>query len=154
MRAAPAFQVSLRCFGVWRGAVLTLAAVAMATMAMWLITQERPIEPVAWLATGLSIAAVAGLAVRAVRVPPVDLSWDGRAWFVGPSPGESPSGELHVAIDLGRWMLLRFTPAAPNGARAVWLPVQRLGLESQWHALRCSVYSPRPTRGDDAIGGG
>jgi hypothetical protein len=154
MRAAPAFQLSLRCFGVWRGAVLTLAAVAMATMAMWLITQERPIETVAWLATGLSIAAVAGLAARAVRVPPVDLSWDGRAWFVGPSPGESHSGELHVAIDLGRWMLLRFIPAAPNGARAVWLPVQRLGLESQWHALRCSVYSPRPMPGDDATGGG
>ena len=153
MRAAPAFQVSLRRFGVWRGAVLTLAALAMATMAAWLITQERPIEIVAWVATGLSIAAVAGLAARAVRVPPVDLGWDGRAWFVGPGPDESSPGDLHVAIDLGRWMLLRFTPAAPTGARPIWLPVQRLGIESQWHALRCTVYSPRPAPRDDATGG-
>jgi hypothetical protein len=39
-------------------------------------------------------------------------------------------------------MLLRFTPDAP--ARMTWLPVQRRGLEAQWHALRCAVYSPRP----------
>jgi hypothetical protein len=153
MRAAPAFQVSLRRFGVWRGAVLTLAALAMATMAAWLFTQERPIGIVTWLVTGSSIAAVAVLAARTVRVPPVDLGWDGRTWSVGPSPDESSPGDLHVAIDLGRWMLLRFNPAAPAGAPAIWLPVQRLGLESQWHALRCSVYSPRPLPGDDATGG-
>ena len=152
MRAAPAFQVSLRRFGLWRGAVLTLAALAMATMAAWLFTHERPIQIVAWLAAGSSIVAIGGLAAWAARVPPVDLSWDGQTWSVGRSAGEPAPGELHVAIDLGRWMLLRFTPAVPAGAPAVWLPVQRLGLESQWHALRCSVYAPRPVPGDDATG--
>jgi hypothetical protein len=43
-------------------------------------------------------------------------------------------------------MLLNFTPDA--AARTSWLPVQRLGLETQWHALRCAVYSPRPMAGE------
>ena len=153
MRAAPAFQVSLRRFGVWRGAVLALAALAMATMAAWLFTHERPIEIVAWAATTASIAAIGGLAAWAVRVPPIELSWDGQAWFVGRASNQPAPGDLRVAIDLGRWMLLRFTPAVSTGARAVWVPVQRLGLESQWHALRCSVYSPRPVPREDPAGG-
>ncbi|HWI10361.1 MAG TPA: hypothetical protein VNU48_03440 [Burkholderiaceae bacterium] len=151
MRAAPAFQVSLRRFGVWRGAVLTVAILAMTTMAAWLSTQERPIGIVAWLATGSSIAVAAALAARAARVPPVDLGWDGQTWSVRRNDEPAP-GELHVAIDLGRWMLLRFIPAAPAGAPAIWLPVQRSGLESQWHALRCAVYAPRPIPGADATG--
>jgi hypothetical protein len=51
-------------------------------------------------------------------------------------------GNVAVVIDLGPWMLLRFTADAPP--RTTWLPVQRRGLEAQWHALRCAVYSPRP----------
>jgi hypothetical protein len=77
------------------------------------------------------------LAVSLWRVPAQTLYWDGRAWQLDAVPGE-----LRVAIDLGPWMLLIFTPDA--AARASWLPVQRLGLETQWHALRCAVYSPRP----------
>jgi len=153
MRAAPPFQVSLRRFGVWQGAVLALAGLAMATIAAWLITHERPIEMAIWPATGLSMAVVAALAASALRIPPTRLGWDGRVWSVGPSADESSPGDLSVAIDLGRWMLLRFAPAMPAGARVIWLPVQRLGLESQWHALRCSVYSARPAPGDDSTGG-
>jgi hypothetical protein len=60
-------------------------------------------------------------------------------------------GELQVAIDLGAWMLLHFVPDVGHRACSVsWLPVQRRGLESQWHALRCAVYSPRPAAGVDA----
>ena len=151
MRAAPAFQVSLHRFGVWRSAVLTLAALAMATMVAWLLTQERPIEIVAWVSATASVVAIGGLAASALRVPPVDLGWDGQTWSVRRGPGEPAPGDLHVAIDLGRWMLLRFSPAGP-AAPAIWLPVQRLGLESQWHALRCSIYSPHPTPGADATG--
>jgi hypothetical protein len=153
MRAAPAFQVSLRRFGVWRGAVLSLAGLAMATMAAWLFTQERPVAIAAWAATITSIAAIGGLAVWAARIAPVDLRWDGQTWFASGHADEPVPGELHVAIDLGRWMLLRFSPAAPAGATVIWLPVQRRGIESQWHALRCSVYSPRPSPRDDAAGG-
>jgi hypothetical protein len=153
MRAAPAFQVSLRRFGVWQGAVLALAGLAIAATLAWLLTGEHPIEPFAWAASALSVLAVAALAGSAVRVPAATLRWDGRGWHHGSGAGEPTMGDLSVAIDLGRWMLLRFTPTAPAGAPLVWLPVQRMGLEPHWHALRCTVHSPRPAPGDDAAGG-
>ena len=81
--------------------------------------------------------AVSACAVSLWHVPAQSLRWDGRAWQL-----DAAAGELSVAIDLGPWMLLRFKPE--RRARASWLPVQRAGLETQWHALRCAVYSPRP----------
>ncbi|MDB5818794.1 MAG: hypothetical protein JWQ11_2434 [Rhizobacter sp.] len=73
-------------------------------------------------------------------------------------------GELMVVMDLGSWMLLRFDRPLfePNLAAAaastdvnshpqwlgirpkttrLWLPLQRAGLERQWHGLRCALYS-------------
>ena len=148
MRAAPAFQISLHRFGVWRGAVMLLAALGLAAIAAWTIDRET--VPAA-TAGGLVALLVGGLAVSLASVPAVGLRWDGVRWHLGP-PGSTSDdavpGELVVAIDLGPWMLLRFEPAAPPPApRARWLPVQRRGLEAQWHALRCAVYSPRPAPG-------
>ena len=76
-------------------------------------------------------------AVSLWRVPAQSLRWDGQVWQL-----DDVSGELTAAIDLGPWMLLKFAPEMPG--RTSWLPVQRRGLETQWHALRCAVYSPRP----------
>ena len=153
MRAAPAFQVSLQRFGVWRVGVWGLAALAVITLAAWVITHERPHEPLievgAWVSAALSAAAIVALAASTARTPPLDLHWDGRAWQLGPVIGDRVPGDLSVAIDLGAWMLLRFTATVPARPRVVWLPVQRWGIESQWHALRCAVYSPRPAPDDD-----
>ena len=137
MRASPPCQVSLRRFGVWRAAVAVLASAGLAALVSWLIGREPPVS--AGLMTLVVSAAllILALAVSLWRVPAQSLRWDGQAWQLDAVPGE-----LKVAIDLGPWMLLNFTPDA--AARASWLPVQRLGLEAQWHALRCAVYSPRP----------
>ena len=44
-------------------------------------------------------------------------------------------------------MLLQFRAHdRSHSPRMIWLPVQRRGLEPQWHGLRCAVYSPRPAR--------
>lgn len=154
MRASPAFQVSLHRFGVWRSAVLLLAALGLAVIAAWLITRERPIGLAAMTAAAFAAAVSVGWAVSLAKAPAVSLRWDGQLWHLGApaaTPGDATPGDLHVAIDLGLWMLLRFRPAVPgHRVRAVWLPVQRRGLEAQWHALRCSVYSPRPEPGADA----
>jgi hypothetical protein len=88
------------------------------------------------LATAVALTMLA-LAVSLWRVPAQSLRWDGQVWRLDAVPGE-----LTVAVDIGPWMLLRFTPGA--GSRTRWLPVQRRGLEAQWHALRCAVYAPRP----------
>ena len=151
MRAAPPCQFLLQRFGVWRGAVLLLAALGVATMTAWLITRESPLISPNSVAVAIALVLLVALGASLTRTPAVDLRWDGRAWHLGPASGGSVAGELSVAIDLGPWMLLRFSPAAPDArARVVWLPVQRLGLESQWHALRCAVYSPRPAPAEDA----
>jgi hypothetical protein len=151
MRAAPAFQVSLRRFGAWRVAVLLLAALGVAAMTAWWLLRESPMTAPTSLAVALAALALAVLGARCARIPAADLRWDGRVWHLGPASGDSVSGELSVAIDLGAWMLLRFAPAAPEARpRAIWLPVQRRGLEPQWHALRCAVYSPRPAPAEDA----
>ena len=137
MRASPACQVSLQRFGAWRVAVCSLALAGAAAMTGWLIGRESPVA-IGWMMPAAAVAlAILALAVSLWRVPAQSLRWDGQAWQLDAAPGE-----LSVAIDLGPWMLLRFTPGASSRTR--WLPVQRRGLEAQWHALRCAVYAPRP----------
>ena len=137
MRASPAVQISLQRFGAWRVAVVLLAAAGMATMAAWLLGREMPVSSALMMLVAVAMVLTFALAVSLWRVPPQRLHWNGQAWHVDEMPGE-----LLVAIDLGPWMLLRFAPG--GSAQAVWLPARRRGLETQWHALRCAVYSPRP----------
>lgn len=157
MRASPAFEVSLHRFGVWRSAVLLLAALGLAAMAAWLITRERPIGLAAMIAAAFAAAVSVGWAVSLLQTPAVGLRWDGQFWHLdvpAATPSEATPGDLRVVIDLGPWMLLRFRAAEPGRrSPAVWLPVQRRGLEAQWHALRCAVYSPRPAPGADVASG-
>jgi hypothetical protein len=84
-------------------------------------------------------------------VSPVRLLWDGLGWSVAPvsGPGPAAAGTLEVAVDLGAFLLLRFVPAGRSSPAAVrWIPVGRAGLEPEWHAFRCAVYSPRPVGAD------
>jgi hypothetical protein len=53
-------------------------------------------------------------------------------------------------IDLGRWLLVVFEDSTSAVGR-VWLPLQRRGLEGEWHALRCALYAI-PAGGDAAAG--
>lgn len=153
MRASPSFQVALRHFGIWRGAVLALLTLGLTVMASWLLGRD-PQSSLEIACAALAALAMAWLAVSLGRVKAADLRWDGRCWHLGQpaAPDRDPMpGELHVAMDLGPWMLLRFTAGAPGTrARVVWLPVQRRGIETQWHALRCAVHSPRPARVEPA----
>jgi hypothetical protein len=145
MRAAPAFQVSLRRFGVWQGAVWALVAVGLGSTAAWLATHERPLHMGLPFIAALTAMAVLVLGVSLARTPPADLRWDGLVWYLGARTDEPSPGRLAVAIDLGSWMLLRFVPEPTEIRRpATWLPVQRRGLEADWHGLRCAVFSPRP----------
>ena len=157
MRASPAFQVSLRRFGVWRGAVIGLAVLGVAVVVAWWVGRDRPLDAMTIGVSLTSIAAILGLAMSLWRVRAVSLRWDGQCWHLGPADpeaGDALPGDVTVAIDLGPWMLLRFVPAARDARpRRTWLPVQRRGIEPQWHALRCSVHSPRPSPGADAAAG-
>jgi len=138
MRASPACQVELQRFGAWRAALtLLFGAGAMSVVAWLAIRSEAP----PWLLVVAATAMVLILGAVALplwRIHPSRLRWDGQIWQLDGAPGR-----LDAALDLGPWMLLRFI--AEEADAPTWLPVQRRGLEGQWHALRCAVYSPRPT---------
>ena len=151
MRAAPPVQILLCRFGIWRIAVSGIATTACLASGLWL-AQRSPAPSVAILtATGASVLIAACICWQLLRMQPTSLRWDGEAWHVGPPEtlGNEPvAGDVEVAIDLGMWMLLRFAREGSISRRSVtWLPIQRWGLEAQWHALRCAVYSPRSPPG-------
>ena len=152
MRAAPALQVVVSRFGVWRGGVRSvggLAVVAAIAWGVWHALTAGGSGAAPFLAGGaLATAASVWMVLRLSAVPAFDLHWDGYAWHLGrPSaPAADPiEGDVQVAIDLGSWMLLRFHSSRMAEERSrYWLPLQRRGLEAAWHGLRCAVYSPRP----------
>jgi hypothetical protein len=155
MRASPPFQVSVTRFGTWRAGVVALTLAAGVALGAWMASRDD-LGHLFW-AWGVAAAALVLLAsaIRLARTAPVTLRWDSHERHLGPPgpAGESESaGHLAVAIDLGAWLLLRFRHATPAGrhCRFVWLPVQRRGLEAQWHGLRCAVYCSRPVSGNDA----
>ncbi len=153
MRASPAFQVSIRHFGVWQGAVGLLLAAAVAATATWLATSDRHVGRTLFWASALVSITLVAIAARHLLCVPASLRWDGQQWHLGrlAERGDEPlTGTLQVLIDLGPWLLLRFVSDGMNGrVCAPWLPVQRQGLEAHWHALRCAVYSSRPSHGHD-----
>ena len=147
MRAAPAFQISLTRFGVWRSGIAGLGLLGLVVLGAWWVASERR----AWVdGTSLVAAfAIVALACSLLRVPPVALNWDGQTWWIR-SPDHAVDaariGHLQVLVDLGPWMLLRFMPDGASPRQAIWLPAQARGIESQWHALRCAVHAPHAAR--------
>ena len=164
MRASAAFQCELNRFGVWRAAVATVAGAGVVLLLVWLSTRSEATSPFGLAAWSGTIFAVPALAASLMHQPALTLRWDGQHWWLarlGRSPragaaaqADPIAGEVDVALDFGGWMLLRFRPVAAAGRRRVprWLPAQRSGLEAQWHALRCAVYSPRPAPARDPAG--
>lgn len=147
MRASPAFHIIIDRFGLWRGAVLAACVLASGAWLAWVISMQQDLD--AAMSAALAIAGLAPIVLAAslARRSPLSLRWDTQSWRLGPaaSQGEEPwSGRLHVAVDLDLWMLLKFVHELTGHRRVEWIPVQRAGSESSWHALRCAVYSSRP----------
>jgi hypothetical protein len=119
---------------------------------LWARRDDVPL----WVSAALGAVDIALVVAAAglMRQPAADLRWDTRCWHLRrPSPGSGAAtpGNLTIALDLGIWMLLRFNPdPAFRPRRTTWLPVQRHGVEADWHALRCAVYCARPALGIDA----
>ncbi|MCM5680856.1 hypothetical protein M8A51_15125 [Schlegelella sp. S2-27] len=152
MRTAPALQVTVNRFDRWRAALACAAIAAPTATAAWWQTSSVPRLPGAALCLFCVLLSVVLWRAERRRAPHV-LHWDGQLWHWGAAqmPDDRRcTGKVEVALDLGRWMLLRLQPCPGAGARASWLPVQAAGLERSWHALRCAVYSP--TLGDRSPG--
>ena len=146
MHAPAEFQFSVFRFGVWRGGLSVAGMVVWSSAFAWWIASERPMTSVAAAFLLLAcLAATASLASLA-RVSAFVLRWDGGQWHLTWAAGEPSPGSLRVAIDGGRWLLVHFVPdrAAPVRASPRWLPVQRTGLESDWHRLRATLFTAHP----------
>jgi len=154
MRASPAFQVTIRRFGVWRSAIAALLLCAVATLAAFALAEGESAPASVRAFAVLASAGIVLAGATLMRCRPMSLRWDTHRWNLGPvsTAGEEPwPGRLDVALDFGAWILLRFEHDRTAGRRrACWLPVQRGGLESAWHGLRCAVYSARPAQDPDS----
>ena len=160
MRAAPDIHVCVTRFGIWRAAVLTVGLFAAFAIVAWVIQHMHALPwpaPAGQFAVGAVVfTLVVWLTAGLVKVSAFQLRWDGLSWYFNreaPTSADATTadlqaGELSIAIDLGAWLLLRFTLGTlPGDVRTCWLPVQRHGLERQWHGLRCALYSPRRAPG-------
>jgi hypothetical protein len=149
MQAPPPFQLVTRHFGLWRAGLLCLSGVMAATLVAWATRAPSPGGPPP-LAIGAMLAFASVVSLRSLaRIPSFSLRWDSQAWWLGDAGlrGHEPvAGQLTVTVDLGAWMLLRFTPVASLTSvdwphRIRWLPVQRAGHETSWHVLRSTVHA-------------
>jgi len=152
MHGSPPCALTVARFGAWRAAVAVLALAALASLLAWVL--GSPLGEGPWIRVGVGFAALATLALATSlwRQPGARLRWDGLAWTVAsPASAEPVSGRLEVAIDLGSFLLLRFTPVGRSRpAAALRIPVGRAGQQPEWHAFRCAVHSPQPAAGTAA----
>ena len=145
MRESVFFELRLHRFGVWQAAVWLVAGAAIAALAAWAVTtfdsQPQSGGAIVVAVAAALVLATIGLALSLARVEAGLLSCRDGVWTFAPDTAARRTGRLEVAMDLGSFLLLRLV----EGPRAsVWLPVQRRGVEAQWHGLRCAVYSPPP----------
>lgn len=120
----------------WAGALA--AAMWLAGLAGTLLWSAQP--QVAFWRLALAWTAVAAAGVIALRTwwraPRGVLAWDGSGWTWTPDGGRAAAGELQVALDFQRLLLVRCRAAGAGG----WLWLER-GAGERWDELRRAVYS-------------
>jgi hypothetical protein len=140
MHAAPPVQAATRDDGVWLRIQQALCALAGAVPLYWAGSRFGWADSL-WLATGaaaagLGAAVVAGWAWRRL---PQTLAWDGSGWSLRAAAGSSIGGDARLMIDLGGWMLVRFSPLPPSAPH--WLALSRRDAAGDWTALRVALYA-------------
>ncbi|MBX3621295.1 MAG: hypothetical protein KF891_15100 [Rhizobacter sp.] len=148
MHAPLPFQMTVRCFGVWRVTCGLLCAAAATVTAIWAWRAMHSFPMWVLMSTLLVAAASTAMLWHAWGLKAQSIRWDGQVWRLGPAAtaGHEPlAGRVEIAVDVGAWMMLRFVPEVPiPWRRGIWLPVQRASHEAAWHALRATVYCARP----------
>jgi|KBSSwiStaDraftv2_1062776.scaffolds.fasta_scaffold129041_4 hypothetical protein len=151
MRETPPFEVRLHRFATWRAAVAAVALAAVTAACAWAASTASTgdADNVAWVVATALVLALATLAaaLSLARVPAGVLACRDGCWTFTADSGRTVAGALTVALDWGAFFLLRIDGAA---RARLWLPVERHGLEREWHALRCALYTPPRAPGPPA----
>jgi hypothetical protein len=148
MRAAPPVQASSCSAGLWLSIQQALYALGTAVAAWWVGARLFGASAsLAFASLGLGLVA-ALIARQALMAPTWQLAWDGGSWQLHAPGREERAGRVEVMLDLGSWMLVRFSPQI--GARprlgAVWLPLSRRSAAAAWPALRVALHAPQPAQ--------
>lgn len=148
MHAPAAFEIKVRSFTLWRAGLGLLAGSAFVVVMAWWPASMRVNPTWTFVTVAVLVGSVLAVLANVRRMGTFCLRWDTQIWRLthsGMAGHEAHAGQVYVALDLGRWMLLRFVQErAPFWNRDTWLPVQRRGHELEWHSLRCTVYCAQP----------
>jgi len=150
MRAAPPIRVKVERFDAWNALLAGLGALVLLVAGAWWGSDHAGLALwCEWLVGCFTVASVVGLGACFRRLP-VYLRWDARHWYCasqGDTDQEDGPWRVRAPIDLGGFMLLRLeSQDDSNPMTPRWLPVQRRGLPTDWHALRCAVHCSRADR--------
>jgi len=167
MRAPPPVEFSCELGRAWRAALAVLAGVSAAVPFAWGLPYaaaqwgDPPGSPLGALGIpllqGAVVLAVAlmtsgafWLASRRFDTDERTLRWDGQDWVLAGLDGHSDQrGDAALMLDLGPWLLVRFTPVATGSARAArWLALTVGSDAARWAALRGALWNWRTTAGD------
>jgi hypothetical protein len=153
MHAPPPVWVELGDEPVWRWGRALVWGTAILTVAAWAVAHLE--LPLAWLGLAFAIGLVAclGCLWRLRLSSRLRLAFDGTGWALRcqADSARPQACRVHVALDLGDWMLLRIdlpppVGAAARGAGAPWyLPRQWRAVSPRlagtaWQALRVALY--------------
>jgi hypothetical protein len=147
MRAAPAFELTLRVGQRERVLIGIWCALSCAVLAAWLVAHGWAL----WRHDAMSgrwpvLAALAGgvaaflVAWPLTRRDAATLRWNQGVWTLARAAHQASSiaGALMLRLDLGPWMLVRFDPA--DRSRSHWFGVSASDAGVQWPAFRAALY--------------
>jgi hypothetical protein len=146
MHAAPPVRMRLAPDAAWRVFAASTVGIAAASLIAWAALWAQVPAGVTATAAGLVAGTAAGVTwavLRRHRNAVGLLAWDGAVWQWTPEAAEPDPGEIALMIDLGGWLLLRFTPTRPR-APAIWLTASRRQSAALWPAWRAALYARRP----------
>ena len=139
MHNAPSVSYPVgRCaFQAWLFASFNL--LTSAVLVAWALHQGLGFV---WWAAAAAFAIAAYLGWQALRYA-ATLTWDGQVWCLhDQNSGQVDAlGEVHVALDVQKALLLRWLPASDTlQAKPQWLWLGLQATDTRWQDLRRAVY--------------
>lgn len=154
-RSAPSVHVLISRFEYWNTGLTVLSLASLVSLSSWLVVFDGQLPALA-LASMIAGSVLLLLKLMlTLRGTATSLRWDGQRWHAGPAHlvGSEPwVVSVTVRINLSSWMLLELrSDQVEFPAKLVWVPLQRKGMETHWHGLRCALFAGGNSASPDVI---